>query len=88
MAQKCRKTRQSSGLGRSQRANQELKKLEMKIARWERNQKNPLKVSSWKKEQNVRKSSRHDNWNTERMEARCDFLRMVLKKGSTTGSKQ
>jgi hypothetical protein len=71
----------SSGNRRLGRAKQALKRLEMKIARWKRNQDLPEKVSKWDKDQNVRLRSRHNEWNTEGLEKCAEFLRDVIKRG-------
>lgn len=71
----------SSGRRRMTCAKRALRRVEMKIARWERNQENPeKKPPKWSKDQNVRLRSRHNEWNTEGLKRHAELLRSIIKK--------
>ena len=64
MAISKRASRKSSGLRRQQRANQERRRLTMKVARWER----------YKKEiESGSRKGKAADWDTSKMEKRIDF---------------
>jgi len=75
----------SGGRRRLIRAKRALMRITMKIARWKRNQDNPEKSSpKWDKIQQVRKRSRHNKWNTEKLERHAGVLRQIIEQGQKT----
>ena len=73
--------RTSGGMKRCTRAKRALKRIMMKIARWERNQNNLEKVSKWGKKQNPHRRSRHNEWNTDGLKRHIAILQSVINKG-------
>lgn len=71
----------SGGMRRATRAKRALKRIMMKIARWERNKSNPKKVSRWHRKQNPHKRSRHYNWDTAGLKRHAEFLQSIVNKG-------
>lgn len=76
---KTKKT--SSGIRRLARARQALRRVNMKIARWERNKDNPEKVTTWDKAQKPRKRSRHNNWDTTGLKKHAALLQKIVDLG-------
>lgn len=72
----------SSGKSRMSRARRALRRIKMKIARWERNQENPeKKPPKWEKEQHVRQYSRHNEWNTDGLKKHAEILQEIIDRG-------
>ena len=61
----------SSGLTHQFKANQAIRKLKMKIARWERNQSDPMKVAQ---------GASRNNWDTSKMKAHLKVLEKTKAK--------
>ncbi len=76
-----RKPRTGSGLKGVWKARRILRKIKMKINRWKKNQMDESKKHIFKKNQNVRRRSRHDNWNTAGLEKYAQLLEKIIKKG-------
>lgn len=72
----------SGGMRRASRAKRALMRLNMKIARWKRNQNDETKAPpKWDKKQKVRLRSRHNEWNTEGLERHAKLLQKIIDKG-------
>jgi hypothetical protein len=71
----------SGGMRRCVRAKRALMRITMKIARWERNQEKPEKVSKWSRKQNPQRRSRHNEWNTEGLKRHVNTLQSIVSQG-------
>lgn len=82
-AKRQRKSQTSSGISRMARARKILRKLRMKITRWTKNQTEVTKASKWSKDQNPRKRSRHNGWDTSGLERYAQLQEDIIKQGKT-----
>lgn len=80
-AKRPRKPRTSSGMKRVWKAKKELRRIQMKINRWKRNQTDERKKTVWAKEQHPHLRPRHYNWNTTGLELRAKQLKSQIKQG-------
>lgn len=76
---KTGKHTQSSGLRKIRKLNQQMRRLRMKIARWEKNKDDSEKVAPvWRDYQKVRRRPRHNNWDTRGLRKHLELLESMM----------